>query len=151
MIRLTFAVLDLLRWRRSSETATNFILRQAQYKWNKANFAAIAIATAKNLTQFHVKFGGCSRLAATATTLIIVSLFFTSCNGQTSPSQPSNNTNSTTKKEHHPKIVRTLGTSCENVGCQLLDKDGNLWFGTKWFGLSRYDGKTFTTFSQYEN
>ena len=33
----------------------------------------------------------------------------------------------------------------------LKNKNGNLWFGTKWFGLSRYDGKTFTTFSQYEN
>jgi ligand-binding sensor domain-containing protein len=33
----------------------------------------------------------------------------------------------------------------------LEDKNSNLWFGTKLFGLSRYDGKTFTTFSQYEN
>ncbi len=33
----------------------------------------------------------------------------------------------------------------------LEDSAGNLWFGTKWFGLSRYDGKTFMTFSQYEN
>ncbi|MBK6903660.1 MAG: hypothetical protein IPH04_12875 [Saprospirales bacterium] len=33
----------------------------------------------------------------------------------------------------------------------LKDKNGNLWFGTKWFGLSRFDGKTFTTFSQYDN
>ena len=32
----------------------------------------------------------------------------------------------------------------------LEDKKGNLWFGTKFFGLSRYDGQTFTTFSQYD-
>ena len=33
----------------------------------------------------------------------------------------------------------------------LEDQAGNLWFGTKGFGLSRYDGKTFRTFSQYDN
>jgi len=33
----------------------------------------------------------------------------------------------------------------------LKDKNGNLWFGTKFFGLSRYDGKNFTTFSQFKN
>ena len=33
----------------------------------------------------------------------------------------------------------------------LEDKDGNLWFGTRWVGLSRFDGKSFTTFSQYED
>ncbi|MBK8370821.1 MAG: hypothetical protein IPL20_05480 [Saprospiraceae bacterium] len=32
----------------------------------------------------------------------------------------------------------------------LEDKDGNLWFGTRCFGLSRFDGKTFTTFSEYK-
>ena len=32
-----------------------------------------------------------------------------------------------------------------------IDKNGNLWFGTKFVGLSKYDGKTFTTFSQYDN
>jgi len=32
----------------------------------------------------------------------------------------------------------------------IEDKDGNLWFGTRWFGLSRFDGKTFTTFSEYK-
>ncbi len=33
----------------------------------------------------------------------------------------------------------------------LEDKDGNLWFGTKSCGLSRYDGKTFTTFSRHDD
>ena len=33
----------------------------------------------------------------------------------------------------------------------LEDKQGNLWFGTRGFGLSRFDGKTFITFSNYEN
>lgn len=79
--------------------------------------------------------------------LLLVSIFFTSCNGQTSTSQTTNNINSSTKNEQHPKIVRTLGTKSENVGCQLLDKDGNLWFTISGEGTYRYDGKSFTNFT----
>jgi ligand-binding sensor domain-containing protein len=79
--------------------------------------------------------------------LLLVSMFFTSCNGQISTNQPINNTNSNTKKEEHPKIVRTFGTYCENVICQLLDKDGNLWFSINGEGAYRYDGKSFTNFT----
>lgn len=32
----------------------------------------------------------------------------------------------------------------------LEDKAGNLWIGTRETGLSRYDGKTFTTYSEYK-
>lgn len=32
----------------------------------------------------------------------------------------------------------------------LEDHEGNLWFGTRWFGLSRFDGKIFTTFSEHK-
>jgi ligand-binding sensor domain-containing protein len=32
----------------------------------------------------------------------------------------------------------------------LEDDEGNLWFGTRGFGLSRFDGKIFTTFSEYK-
>jgi len=79
--------------------------------------------------------------------LLLVSMFFTSCNGQTSTNQTTNNTNSANKKEEHPKIVRTLGTQYENVGCQLLDKDGNLWFTISGEGAYRYDGKSFINFT----
>jgi ligand-binding sensor domain-containing protein len=37
------------------------------------------------------------------------------------------------------------------VMSDLKDKNGNIWFGTKFVGLSRYDGTTFTTISRYEN
>jgi ligand-binding sensor domain-containing protein len=79
--------------------------------------------------------------------LLLGSIFFTSCNGQTSINQRTNNTNSTNKTEQHPKIVRTQGTQCENVGCQLLDKDGNLWFSIRGEGAYRFDGKSFINFT----
>lgn len=79
--------------------------------------------------------------------LLLGSMFFTSCNGQTSTNQTINNINLTNKKEQHPKIVRTLGTQYENVGCQLVDKDGNLWFTISGEGAYRYNGRTFTNFT----
>ncbi len=78
--------------------------------------------------------------------LLFLSIFFTFCNGQTSTNQK-NNTNSSNKTEQHPKIVRTQGTKCENVGCQILDKDGNLWFSISGEGAYRYDRKSFTNFT----
>ena len=44
----------------------------------------------------------------------------------------------------------TDGLVNNSVHSILEDKDGNLWFGTRWYGLSRFDGKTFTTFSEYK-
>jgi ligand-binding sensor domain-containing protein len=79
--------------------------------------------------------------------LLLVSMFITSCNGQTSTNQVINNTNSTPKKEQYKKIFRTLGTQFENLGCQLVDKDGNLWFSIIGEGAYRYDGKSFTNFT----
>ena len=32
----------------------------------------------------------------------------------------------------------------------LEDKSGNLWIGTRETGLSRFDGKTFQTYSEYK-
>lgn len=74
-------------------------------------------------------------------------MFFTYCNGQTSTNQTKKNTNSTNKNEQHPKIVRTQGTQFENVVCQLLDKDGNIWFSIRGEGAYRYNGKSFTNFT----
>lgn len=79
--------------------------------------------------------------------IVWVSMFFTSCNGQSATKQTTNTTNSTPKKEQHPTIVRTLGAQFENVGCQLVDKDGNLWFSISGEGAYRYDGKSFTNFT----
>lgn len=77
--------------------------------------------------------------------LLLFSIAFTSCNGQTSTNQTTNI--STNKKEQHPKIVRTLGTQSENAVGQLLDKNGNLWFSIRGEGAYRYDGKSFINFT----
>lgn len=34
------------------------------------------------------------------------------------------------------------------VWCIIEDRAGNIWFGTRNVGLYRYDGKTFTEFSE---
>ncbi|MCB0538561.1 MAG: hypothetical protein KDE33_13655 [Bacteroidetes bacterium] len=34
-----------------------------------------------------------------------------------------------------------------HVMCMITDKEGNIWFGTRNTGLCRYDGKTFTNYS----
>jgi signal transduction histidine kinase/ligand-binding sensor domain-containing protein len=39
------------------------------------------------------------------------------------------------------------GLPLDNVDCALKDKKGNLWFGTLGGGVSRYDGKKFTTYA----
>ena len=79
--------------------------------------------------------------------LLLVSLFSTSCNGQISTSQATNNINSLTKNEQHQKIIRTFGTKSETLHCELLDKEGNLWFSINGEGAYRYDGKLFTNFT----
>lgn len=45
-------------------------------------------------------------------------------------------------------MIKTQGTDqYQNVHCGLLDKEGNLWFGTTGEGVYRYDGKSFTNFT----
>jgi ligand-binding sensor domain-containing protein len=74
--------------------------------------------------------------------LLLMSILFISCNGQSSTSWNTNN-----QTEQEPKLVRTMTTKNENVQCELLDKDGNLWFSIKGEGAYRYDGKSFTNFT----
>ena len=38
-----------------------------------------------------------------------------------------------------------------NISCIAIDKVGNIWYGLDKMTLKKYDGKTFTTFSQYDN
>ncbi|HET7818409.1 MAG TPA: two-component regulator propeller domain-containing protein, partial [Bacteroidia bacterium] len=39
------------------------------------------------------------------------------------------------------------GLAMDIVSCAFTDKMGNLWFGTRGGGVSRYDGKSFTNFT----
>ena len=49
---------------------------------------------------------------------------------------------------NHPKIVKTQGSSpADNVFCGLLDKAGNLWFGTTAEGVYQFDGKSFVNYT----
>ena len=81
--------------------------------------------------------------------LLLVSIFFTSCNGQTKAENP----NETVVEQlsftgKNPKLTKTQGTNeYQNVHCSLQDKAGNLWFGTTGEGVYRYDGKVFTQFT----
>jgi ligand-binding sensor domain-containing protein len=79
--------------------------------------------------------------------LLLVSIFFMPCKGQVSTNQTNSTIDSGYKTKQHPKIVRTLGKQFENVVCQLLDNDGNLWFSISGEGAYRYDGKSFTNFT----
>lgn len=62
--------------------------------------------------------------------LLVILLFITVCNGQ----MLSNN--------------NVIGPNV--VSCSLKDNEGNLWFGTTEKGVYRYDGNTFTHFSEEE-
>ena len=42
------------------------------------------------------------------------------------------------------------GLGDDMIFCALEDKAGNIWFGTRDHGLSRYDGKTFTNITEKE-
>lgn len=73
--------------------------------------------------------------------LLLACLFITSCN------ETSRNKKSTTETSSIAKIVRTNGTQSGVVGCELLDKDGNLWFSIDGEGAYRFDGKSFINFT----
>jgi ligand-binding sensor domain-containing protein len=74
-------------------------------------------------------------------------VFCISCNGHTSSNQADTKKDSSATKKQSPRIIRTMGTQSENVNCQLLDKDGNIWFSIKGEGAYRYDGISFTNFT----
>lgn len=74
-------------------------------------------------------------------TFLTIIFFGTSCNGQVKTNLPKENIN------QQPKMKRTQGIVSGNVGCELQDKAGNLWFSTSGEGVYRFDGKSFTNFT----
>jgi ligand-binding sensor domain-containing protein len=80
----------------------------------------------------------------------ILSILFTvtSCNGQAKGELPENDSiQQASIKDGQPKIVRTQGATSGNIGCELQDRDGNLWFTAGGEGVYRFDGKAFTNFT----
>jgi len=79
--------------------------------------------------------------------LLLVSILFTTCKGQIIMKEKNSKSDTTYAYEQHTKIVRTQGVQSKNVSCQLLDKNGNLWFSIQGEGVYRYDGTGFTNFT----
>ena len=82
--------------------------------------------------------------------LLAVVFFVTSCNGQIKTDSPTSSVSEPkVMSTEQLKLVKTQGsTESDNVWCGLQDKAGNLWFGTTGEGVYRYNGKSFTQFTE---
>lgn len=78
--------------------------------------------------------------------LLWMSIFFTSCNGQVKTNSSKENA---TISPGQPKLIKSQGSTNigDNVHGSLQDKKGNLWFATTNDGVYRYDGKSFINFT----
>ncbi|HLO82367.1 MAG TPA: two-component regulator propeller domain-containing protein [Chitinophagaceae bacterium] len=82
--------------------------------------------------------------------LLLASIFFTSCNGQVKKAPPNEvGAKQISFTSKNTKLTKTQGTDkFQNLHCIIQDKEGNLWFGTTGEGVYRYDGKEFTQFTE---
>lgn len=82
--------------------------------------------------------------------LLLVSILFTSCNGQTKTQQPKETVvKQLSFTSKNPKLSKTQGTNdYQNVHCIIQGKDGNIWLTTTGEGVYRYNGKEFTQFTE---
>ena len=71
------------------------------------------------------------------------------CNGQTNTDIQKDKVSESKKTTNsQPQFLKTQNSQPgDNVNCSLLDKAGNLWFGTTAEGLYKYDGKSFIQFT----
>ena len=78
--------------------------------------------------------------------------FVISCTGQdTARFQKDKSIGSKKIGTKYDKVVKSQPTKngpAENVHCELQDKAGNLWFGTTGHGVFKFDGKSFTNFTE---
>lgn len=84
-----------------------------------------------------------------STIYTILTLFvFTSCSGQLkTDSLQDSRRQDNSAGENLPMIIRTQGAASGNVSCELVDKDGNLWFSIGGEGVYRYNGVSFENFT----
>ncbi|MEO8149629.1 MAG: two-component regulator propeller domain-containing protein [Bacteroidia bacterium] len=94
--------------------------------------------------------------------LFLLLIFVSSGNGQNKTHLPKDSTDNYQDKPKtvtsgQPKMIKTQGTGYSQIGCGLMDKAGNLWFGTLGEGVYRYDarlndsvgqGKSFINFTK---
>lgn len=77
-----------------------------------------------------------------------ICVFFTSCNGQVKTNLPKETViEPKIITNGQSKMIRTQGIVSGNVGCELQDIAGNIWFSTTGEGVYRFDGKSFTNFT----
>jgi ligand-binding sensor domain-containing protein/class 3 adenylate cyclase len=50
-------------------------------------------------------------------------------------------------KSNFTNFTTDNGLALDAISCSVMDRSGNLWFGTYGGGVSRYDGKSFTSFT----
>ena len=83
-------------------------------------------------------------------TLLLLSLFWTSCNGQIKSSPDNNNTaHEPARVAHTARLIKPPGSDPNyNIHCSLEDKRGHLWFGTSGDGVYRYNGKEFILYTE---
>lgn len=76
-------------------------------------------------------------------------LFFSCCHGQVKNDFSKHLIPEQSFTNKADKLTKTQGTDpYQNVHCSIQDRDGNLWFGTTGEGVYRYDGKSFTQFTE---
>src|SRR6476469_6897706 len=89
--------------------------------------------------------------------LMLGLIFFNSCNGQNKTQSQEIEKESKTIPTGQPKIIKPQGIhKDDNIHCSLMDKAGNLWFGSAGEGVYRYDAghggagqeKLFTHFTE---
>ncbi len=79
--------------------------------------------------------------------VLLLLILFSNCNGQNqivTENKISSTINSGLLKISKPED----GWQDASIGCSIEDKNGNLWFGSNGQGIYRYDGKTFTHFTE---
>ncbi|WP_091411399.1 ligand-binding sensor domain-containing protein [Aquimarina amphilecti] len=79
---------------------------------------------------------------------LLILAFYISCNGQVETKSTNDLKNTDTITIGTPKLLKTQDSGFgDNIHCSLIDKQGNLWFGTTGEGVYYYDGKLFTQFT----
>ena len=81
------------------------------------------------------------------THILLFCILVSSCNGQ-NPTVTVNKTNTPLNSGLLKISKPEEGWQDASIGTSIKDKNGNLWFGSNGQGVYRYDGKTFTHFTE---